>query len=205
MAVPFRVVLSSGNLRRKFFSLFEGKDGSLYIHANRDTNIPWKAPNLEKVGESLKLDLKNPNVYDFEPHKISFHPSGYIHITDKRGNRFKDGTRGPSFEEMEDHYLFCILAPCEIENLPPFDGKERGMLVELAFPRGVDPFFVTLALLKNGDPVQEPEDTNLINRFILPLKSGLKLTFALRRVAPMKPNERACWPEYPFFLLRTAA
>ena len=72
--VPFRVVLTTNGVSRKFFTLFEGKDGSLYIHPNRESGKPWQIPLLTNDKAGMKIDFSNPDTPGFELHKISFHP-----------------------------------------------------------------------------------------------------------------------------------
>ena len=202
--VPLRVVLTSKGVSRKFFTLLQGKDGSIYIHPNRENGEPWKTPRIENDESGLKLDFNNPNIPSFELHKISFHPSGYIHLTNKRGERYRDGTRGPTFEEMDDLYLFCIIVPSKLDEMPIFEEDKTCMLLNLVVPNNIGPFFITLALLKGQLDPEEPDDSR-IARFILPLNSGYKLTFVLRSVRQRDQNTPANWPPFPFFLLRTAA
>lgn len=203
--VPFRIVLTQNGISRKFFTLFQGKDGSLYIHPNRDPNLSWRTPKLEGNTAGMKFNFEESEEKNFDLHKISFHPSGYIHMTNKQGQRLKDGTRGPSFEEMGDLYLFCIIAPSPLEEMPVFDGDRKYMVVNLVVPNEVPPFFMTLALLKGDAPEDEPDETQITPRFVLPLESGYKLTFLLRTVQQRDKDKAASWPPYPFFLLRTAA
>ncbi|MBL0011025.1 MAG: hypothetical protein IPP22_08610 [Nitrosomonas sp.] len=79
--------------------MFEGKDGSIYIHINRESGKPWITPSISPHEMGMKLDFKNTETPEFEPHKISFHPSGYIHITNKNGCRYRDGMRGPTLRK----------------------------------------------------------------------------------------------------------
>jgi hypothetical protein len=202
--VPFRVTLTYQGIQRKFFTLFQGRDGSLYIHPNRDDSKPWKTPSIENFEQGIKLDFENPNVPNFEPHKISFHPSGYIHLTNKSGERLRDGIIGPKFEEMENLHLLCVLAPSLLSEMPIFKNDPRCMLVDLVIPDGIGPFVVALALLK-GEMPKEPPDQLPIARFILPLESGHKLTFALRPVKRIIESTLANWPPFPFFILATGS
>ena len=113
--IPFRVVLTHKGISHKFFTLFQGKDGSLYIHPNRPDGQPWRVPAIEETDPNQMLlsltDFKEP---DFELRKITYHQSGIIHLTNKQGNRYKDGTRGPAFKDMESPYDLCVLAPCRL-------------------------------------------------------------------------------------------
>ncbi len=204
-SIPFRVILSQNGVSRKFFTLFQGKDGSLYIHPNRKSGKPWKTPKLESRDATLMLDFEAAEEKSFDLHKISFHPSGFIHMTNKRGERLRDGTRGPSFEEMDDLYLLCIIAPSRLEEMPIFSGDPKSMVVDFVVPDEVPPFFMTLALLKGEAPEGEPDDTQITPRFVLPLQSGYKLTFLLRKVRHRDKETPATWPPFPFFLLRTAS
>lgn len=198
-SVPFRVVLTSGGKSRKFFSLFQGKDGSIYIHPYRLAGEPWRVPGGDDpVGERTRLDFANFSEPGFELHKISFHPSGYIHLTNKNGERFRDGTKGPAFEDMNSPYLLCLLAPPELNRLPSA-GNEKGMVVDLVLPEGIGPFFVTLALAR--EEVGSSGGGHLT--LVLPLNEGGRLIIAVRPVGLAAGATTANWPPFPFFLLRT--
>jgi hypothetical protein len=203
--VPFRVVLTKNGVSRKFFTLFQGKDGSLYIHPNRENLKPWQTPSLANDETGMKIDFNNSNIPGFELHKISFHPSGYIHLTNKNGERYREGTRGPTFEEMDSLYLLCIIAPCKLEEMPLFENDPKCMLIDLVVPDNISPFFMTLALAKEEVGPPEDDGSLITPRFILPLNSGYKLTFLLRAVKPKDNETLVNWPPFPFFLLRTAA
>jgi len=204
--VPFRVVLTKNGVSRKFFTLFEGKDGSLYIHPNRENGKPWQTPILTNIETGVKIDFTNPNTPEFELHKISFHPSGYINLTNKKGERYNECMRVSTFEEMDSLYLLCLIMPCKLEEMPVFENDSKCMLVDLVIPDNISPFFMMLELTKE-EVVPPPEDNGLIitPRFILPLNNGYKLTFLLRRVKPRNNETVVNWPPFPFFLLRTAA
>lgn len=203
--VPFRVVLTNNGVSRKFFTLFQGKDDSLYIHPNRESGKPWQTPRLTNDETGMKIDFNNSNTPGFELHKISFHPSGCIHLTNKKGERYREGTRGPTFEDMESPYLLCIIAPCRLEEMPVFKDDPKCMLVNLVVPDNISPFVMTLALAKEEVGPTESDGSQITPRFILPLSSGYKLTFLLRAVQPRDEETPANWPPFPFFLLRTAA
>jgi hypothetical protein len=55
-SVPFRVVLIQGGVARKFFSLYEGRDGTRYIHPDRDG--PWVTPKLEETPGRFSAKVK---------------------------------------------------------------------------------------------------------------------------------------------------
>ena len=204
-SVPFRVVLSQNGIRRKFFTLFQGRDGSLYIHPNRDTKKPWRIPKLENSKDGLSIDLNNYSEPNFEPHKISFHPSGYIHITNKKGERYKDGTKGPAFDEMDTLYLFGLIAPTKLDGMPIFKSDPKCMLVDLVLPNDVPPFVMSLAIAKEHPGAAENDGTLITNRFVLPLNAGRYFVFLLRAVVPKSQGEDIRWPSFPLFLMRTAA
>lgn len=202
--VPFRVVLTHRGISRKFFTLFQGRDGSLYIHLYRPEGQSWRIPATgDTARPEMLLDFANFTEPGFELHKISFHPSGYMHLTNRHGERYKDGTRGSAFEEMYSPYLLCVLAPCELEHLP-VGAKEKGMVVDLVLPDEVGPFYATLSLAKGDVAPEESRGTLLTPTFVLPLSSGDKLAIVLRAVRSRDTNVAANWPPFPFFLLRIA-
>ena len=82
-------------------------------------------------------------------------------------------------------YLILALGLGVLTYVFVFKKDGKCMLVNLALPNNTSPFFITLALLKGElDPLEseEPDDSRIIPRFIMPLASGYKLTFQLRSV-----------------------
>ncbi len=205
--VPFRVVLSTKRKSRKFFTLFQGRDGSLYIHPYRPKGQPWRIAGStdDKNSSVMHLDFVNFKEPAFELHKISFHPSGYIHLTNKNGQRYKEGTQGPAFNNMSLPYLFCILCPCKLDFLPVFEGDNKSMVVELILPDDVGPFYLTLTLSKGDIVAEESQGSLLTPTIVLPLNSGYKLIFVLRSVQSRNGDEPVIWPPFPFFLCRIGA
>lgn len=200
-SVPFRVVLTHEGQSRKFFTLFQGKDGSIYIHPYRLAGQPWRVPGGDDPeGQGARLDFANFREPGFELHKITFHPSGVIHLTNKNGGRFRDGTRGPAFDDMTSPYTLCILAPPELPRLPGA-GNDKGMVVDLVLPDEIGAFYVTLSLARGHAAVQPGAFLTLI----LPLNEERRLIIAARSVGLTAGATKANWPPFPFFLLRTAA
>ena len=204
--VPFRVVLTQGGVSRKFFTLLQGSDGSLYIHPNRDKSKPWKIPKLGNASDGMTIDFGKWSEPKFEPHKISFHPSGFIHVTNATGERFQDGIRGPTFEEMQPLHLLCFVAPSKLSEMPAYTKDDKKcMLVNLVLPDSVPPFVVTMALGKTNPGPAEDDGSLITNRFILPLNSGHFFVFLLRAVLPRTAGAVSSRPSFPLFVLRTGA
>ncbi|UJH69074.1 hypothetical protein [Allomuricauda sp. SCSIO 65647] len=74
----------------------------------------------------MKIDIKNPVTTEFMRHKFSFHKSGYIHSTNKKGNRYKDGIKGIPFNKIESSSLILLLAPKNISKLEKYRPKKDG-------------------------------------------------------------------------------
>lgn len=203
--IPFRVVLTHKGVSRKFFTLFQGKkDESLYIHLNRPEGQRWRVPAIEQTDmNQMHLDLDNFKEPDFELFKITFHPSGYIHLTDKQGARYRDGTRGPTFEEMESPYDLCVLIPSLLEHLPEADEKyPKEMVVNLVLPDIIRPIYATLGI-SVGNVTAPPHRGTLIGVFELPISGDRFFYMVLRSVLDKDGNASTNWPSFPFFLLRT--
>ena len=193
-SVPFRVVLTHMGTSGKFFTVFQGKDGSIYIHPYRLPGQPWRVPGGDDpIGERTRLDFADFTERGFELHKISFHPSGYIHLTNKKGERFRDGTKGPPFENMSSPYMLCLLAPPELSLLPPA-GNDKGMVVDLVLPDDIGPFYVTLSLAR--EEVATPPGAHLT--LVLPMDDGRRLIIAVRPVGLTAGATSANWPPFPF-------
>jgi hypothetical protein len=205
--VPFRVVVTYEGVPRKFFSIFQGRDGSLYIHLNRPDGQPWRIPgggDGKEEPKRLTLDFVDFREPGFKLHKITFHPSGYIHLTNKEGVRHRGGTRGPAFAEMSSPYDLCVLVPCRPEQLPIF-AKDRSIVVNLALPEEIGPFYATLSLIKSSASLPQAAGPLLVPMLVLPLEASLSLALTIRPVLDAAGEGTTSWPPFPFFLLRIAA
>ena len=205
--VPLRIVLGYQGIVRKFLSLFIGRDNSFYFHPYRPPGELWwqPPPHSERVGEHLRLHFPLFTPSAFNLHKVSFHPSGYIHLTDKSGNRRRDGVRGPAFSELTLPYDFAVFVPCDPKRLPEHRHR-RGFVAEIALPEDVRPFYVTFSIVNAANPPQAqpgPYIPHPLNFFFPGKTLGVALTMWPVRGA--NGYERSEWPTFPFFLLRTSA
>jgi hypothetical protein len=101
--LPLRVIIRFRGTDHKFFTLLAGKDNSFYIHPYRPEGQRWRLPGGgSQRGKSGKLSLDFMKFVEpsLEMNKLTLHPSGFIHVTDPNGRRYREGTCGPSFMEM---------------------------------------------------------------------------------------------------------
>jgi len=205
--VPLRVILESSSGAHKFLALHAGGDNSLYFHPYRPQGEPWFEPPATARAEAEKIRLHFPSFApsSFNFHKLSFHPSGFVHATDKGGARRKSGVRGPAFDEMTLPYDCAVFVPCDPVRLPVFTGG-RGFPVRIALPEDARPFYMTFSIIRADDPprtVQGPYIPHPLN-FVFPgMQFGVALT-----IWPVKAQEESfvpTWPPFPFYFVRTAA
>lgn len=206
--VPLRIVLGYQGIVRKFLTLFIGRDNSFYFHPYRSPGEPWwqppTAPSNREDG-CLHLHFPSFTPSGFNLHKVSFHPSGYIHLTDKAGHRRRDGVRGPAFSELTLPYDFAVFVPCDPARLPEHT-QRRGFVAEITLPGDVHPFHITFSIVDAATPPPAgpgpyfPQPLS----FVFPGKTlGVALTMWPVRGA--KGYEQPEWPPFPFFILRTGA
>jgi len=152
----------------------------------------------------MSLDFVNYRQPEFELHKLTFHPTGFIHLTNETGRRYRDGTRGPAFSQMVCPYDFCALAPCHQEQLPELT-ENRGALVNLALPDEVDPFYATLSFIDPLETAPRASGPQVAPLIVVPIGSPWNLAISMRAVVDIARSEAPAWPPFPFFVLRTAA
>jgi hypothetical protein len=206
--LPLRVVLVYKGVKRKFFSLFTGRDNSFYIHLYRPHGQPWRIPGADfnKKGEhGALLDFEKFSEPGFGLHKITFHKSGYIHLTDKQARRYRNGVRGPAFEDVSLPYDLCLLVPCSPEMLPAHEGG-RAFVAEVVLPNEIGPFYASLTLISTSAPSVAAQGPLIVQpvSFLFP---GFDHSIALTMwpVREMVADKVPDWPPFPFFILRTGA
>ena len=131
--LPFRIILKHRGVARKFLSLITAKDNSIFIHQNRPDDQGWKIPGYSSAADTsgrMRIDFKNYDEPSFEMQKLTIHQSGFIHITNKKGERLRDGIRGPAFSDMELPYDICVIVPCNPELLPVYS-TDKAHVAEL--------------------------------------------------------------------------
>lgn len=87
-------------------SVYTGKDETVYV-TTYDKHGKVGNTRLPTRGErsmGATVDLTKIKTYVFEQNKVSFHPSGYIHMTDKKGGRLHqfDTQIGIAFNKIID-------------------------------------------------------------------------------------------------------
>jgi hypothetical protein len=203
--VPVRIEFIYRGDIRKLLSFFTGRDNSFYFHPYRPSEAPWhtQLPRGETSPSSKQLEIDftkfRPSSFAFD--KISFHPSGFIHLKSLAGERYVDGIRGPQFSDLPLPYDFAVFVPCELTQLPLHTpGKYMDIQIEL--PDDVPPFYSTFSIVSTeGLPktVQGPIIPHPLS-FVFPQRD---LAVALT-LWPVRPSSaEPSWPECPFHIYRT--
>ena len=179
--LPLRIVLQFKGTGRKLCTLHVGHDNSFYIHSYRPPGEPWRIPGgggeKDDAGR-VRLDLKDFISPPFNLHKLSYHQSGFIHLTNTKGERHRDGTRGPTFSEMKLPYDFCVLVPCD-PALLPVHSAHRSLVTRIYLPDEIGPFYVTLAIIDSiapPPPSQRPLIMQPVNFVFEGCAFGIALT-----------------------------
>jgi hypothetical protein len=141
------------NIPYEIFSLFVTKDETIcLITYLKSSKIGVK--NIGKVVErraQVDVNLKEIPMYEFTAHKISFHKSGYIHSTDKKGERVSElnGRRGCPFEEIADCTTLLSIYPMIPENYRKHNSLTKVVQLVDVQKFGFVPFQVTCYLSKS--------------------------------------------------------
>lgn len=75
---------------------------------------------------SQKIAFEDVVPTDFEANKHTFHPSGYIHTTNKRGERYESGIKSIPFEKIADSHLLTLIVPKNPTAYPQISERELG-------------------------------------------------------------------------------
>lgn len=177
-------------------------DNSFYFHFYDDVVEKVKLPKtpLENRNDG-KIDFSDYVETDFKRNKISFHKSGYIHSTDKLGNRLRDGIIGFSFNEIEISKLVLICAPKKIEYLNTTEKIRESTDIIIHLPKEIKPFTIHFDVYRNTrDKELDISNPNLLfGGFIM-------VTFPDQeyglRIYAQKVLGRAIWPPFNIILTR---
>jgi len=142
------------NIPYDIFSLFVTKDETICLN----TYLKSSKMGVKNIGTVVEgraqvdVNLKEIPTYEFAPHKISFHKSGYIHSTDKKGARVSelDGRRSRSFEEIADCTTLLSIYPMIPENYRKHNSLTKNVQLVDVQQFGFVPFQVTCYLSKLG-------------------------------------------------------
>ena len=199
--IPFRVQLKMEDRILSFLTIFPGRDNSLYFHPARPTGAPWITPRVEDVDGNRHLHFSNPCIREFELNKISFHPSGYIHLTDRNGRRFRDGVRRTEFARADLPHSLASFVPCDPRTLPPASAKP-GLNLVINLQDGTRPFYLSFSLCRESNvqpAVKGAYIPHPVFCFFPDLEFGVGMTMW---PVGSKDEEMPTWPPFPFFLLR---
>lgn len=58
-----------------------------------------------------KISFKDVVLTNFETNKHTFHPSGYIHTTNNKGERYESGIKSIPFEKIINSHLLTLIVP----------------------------------------------------------------------------------------------
>jgi hypothetical protein len=207
--IPVRVLFEYRGVVTKFLSFWMHRDNSIFIHTYRPEGTPWHTQPVptppSQPGEPLRIHFPSFLPAKFQFNKISFHRSGFIHLTDTSGQRYRDGIRGPAFETIQLPYDFAAFISGDPSRLPAFSrGKYWDLRVGL--PDDMLPFHINLSLIDAVLPPPSgpgPIIPHPINFIFHGRPIGVAVTMWKVKGSPTYPTPD--WPPFPFHLLRVAA
>lgn len=149
---PFRVVLEHRSKRYKLINFFpDRRDNSFYFHIYRKPGEKIKQPETPlNQKPDRRIDFGAYYPVDFDENKISFHESGFIHSTDRQGNRFSDGVVGIPFAEIGKLTPILCVAPRDPRCLVPAGKPDSTRDITLHLPSAVEPFALHFGIRRKG-------------------------------------------------------
>jgi len=146
-----RFIFKYGSELYKFLSIFTSHDNSFYFHLYEESDQPFRYYKSSMTEENqLKIDIKHPVATEFIRHKFSFHQSGYVHYTNKKGGRYKDGVKGIPFNDIESSNLILLLAPKNIPQLEKYKAKKDGHNFIIPLSMDQSPFSLNFEVFRKS-------------------------------------------------------
>lgn len=197
-----RIVFNYKTKFYKFICFFVDKnDNSFYFHTYEEVNQNLKLISSNWQENQINhIDFKNITEFYFHKNKLSFHESGFIHITDKHGNRLKDNVIGIPFSEIETSLHILFFAPKKIDTLVVLEKiNNQDIIIEL--PDDIKPFTLHFDVFRKSkiDSLNCDNPNLLFNDF--KIKTYENKEFGLRLYL-QKVLGDAQWPPVSFNRLR---
>ena len=156
-------------LAYELFWICSGKDESIYLASYREGSrigvVTVSAGGTRRTVGGL--DITTIPTVKFSPHKMSFHPSGYIHSTDESGQRLVqfDGVRGLQFGRITDCATLFSIYPTSPEDYRKRTGLGKSVQLVDIRHLGFVPLQITCYLAKSGyDFSKETHDLNALQK-----------------------------------------
>lgn len=200
----YRAVLAYRGQKYKLLNFMIGKDNSFYVHLYRQAGEPWRTSD-NPVTKGTVLDLAQFEANSFDMHKVSYHPSGFHHVTDPNGKRLNDKQSTPPFDQLPMPYNFLAVSPALPSILVPYSANRKSWDLTISLTDDAKPFLVQFSIWKTDTPfASDPQpDTDIAYCFSQPgLQFGL-LIF-LRSILPPPEGVAPNWPPFTFWLRRVS-
>lgn len=192
----------------KVLNVSFSKQNDVYVHIYRDVNEAFRPPSFKmQPGVETTFNWEDFAPTDFQHHKISFHPSGYVHSTDQAGRRLKDGIRGLPFAEIGDYYGILVVVPRHPSELPPHTRQKKAKDVVLGAPSGIRPFILFFAIYRTARPPALPPPEPPLGIYLLVAEPGLEYGVIVSSHPShlYGPDGTLQWPPFTFWLARVEA
>ncbi len=207
---PTRLIFTYRGKCYKFMSFFvDEHDNSFYFHIYRKKGeTPMFCDDHPSQAEPLRIHFPSFKPTGFEENKISFHESGYIHSTDKRGKRYRDGVVGIPFENVQSFLFILAIAPKNPLEMIAATSIDRQNDLQIHLKDDANPFVVQFAVVRKGTESfpKMPSEQNLLSGFI---KCDYRdrtfgLVLALTKVLNASQSIELNWPPFNLILKRVA-
>ena len=203
-----RIILGYRGKNYKFMSFFVDKrDNSFYFHIYRKPNeFPMnpKTPLPEK-SNILRIHFPGFEPTGFEENHISFHKSGCIHSIDSKGHRYRNGTVGIPFSEIESHLFILVLAPKNPSDMLELSKLDSTRDIRIGISDEMQPFALHFGVHKKWSSVMPRLPSNdLLGGYI---KCGFddkdfELLIAMSKVDKVPGVGKVEWPPFTLVLKR---
>lgn len=197
-----RIIFRQAEVDYKFASFFVDKnDNSFYFHLYEEADANYKSYNLSAENGATKIEFDNFKEHDFKRNKLSIHPSGYVHSTDRNGKRLKDNIIGIPFVEIETSKLILVLAPKKIDELIKIDPVNPLRDIIIILSKDINPFTLNFEIFKKSEleNLATDHENNLIGGYIEVTidDKDYGIRFYLQSV-----NGKGDWPDFSIVLTR---
>lgn len=155
-----RIVLEYKGKKYKLLSFWFGNDGSIYFHIYRKKG---EKPMGNNGVFDNTIDFTKFTSQSFDENKISFHPSGYIHQTNNKGERKKDKIIGSKFNSIAFKLLFVVCPP-NPEALPILNVCNKFRDIIIGLPNDYTPFHLDFGIHNKKRKLILKEDKQLVER-----------------------------------------
>jgi len=158
----------------------------------------------DKKGRMLRIHFPSFIPTGFSENKISFHESGYIHSTDRNGQRYRDGVVGIPFREIKSCHFVLAVAPRNPTEMPELEVMDERRDIKIDLPEDVAPFVVQFAIARKSinQMPDIPQEQMFMKGYIRWSHENKEfdLLIAMTKVLKSNDSDVIMWPPFPLVL-----